>query len=319
MKRFVKTAAAFCLVLAAVLILADYPLSRSMREVHTFGMDTWRDIFEGKAGADILIQGDSRAFNACYQPVFDSLTGLPAYNLTTIGNPFLMQEFRYGMYRGHNRKPRVILQFTDEFFLGTAISDYDRVQYLPWMWDKSFTGGLLSVSRRLFLQNAFPVLRYHGYRPWSLAREPRMTRNGFYLPDYELFRDSVFHHPAEPERAFYYSGYMHDRLTRFLRNASEEGIRVILICPPLHESLAFKDGGKEEMVRDFLGHRARFHLLPRQGTSQYEGGPDLLRHARPLPERTPFIRQLTCFSTRTPSRFSFRWFSASTGSSSGKT
>lgn len=251
MKRFVKTAAAFCLVLAAVLILADYPLSRSMREVHTFGMDTWRDIFEGKAGADILIQGDSRAFNACDQAVFDSLTGLTAYNLTTIGNPFLMQEFRYGMYRGHNRKPRVILQFTDEFFLGTAISDYDRVQYLPWMWDKSFTGGLLSVSRRLFLQNAFPVLRYHGYRPWSLAREPRMTRNGFYLPDYELFRDSVFHHPAEPERAFYYSGYMHDRLTRFLRDASEEGIRVVLVSPPLHESLAFEEGGKEEMVRFF--------------------------------------------------------------------
>lgn len=267
MKRFLMKAAAFCLVLAVVLVLADYPLSRFMRRVHTFGMDTWRDIFEGNAGADILIQGDSRAFNACDWAVFDSLTGRPAYNLTTIGNPFLLQDFRYGFYRKYNRKPRVILQFTDEFFLGTVISDYDRVQYLPWMWDKTFAKGLLSISRRFFLNCAVPFFRYHGYRPWTLIQESRTSRNGFYLPDYDLFQDSTFHHLDEPERKFYLSTYSHDRLTNFLRNASEEGVRVVLVSPPFHESLSFENGEKERMVQYFQSVADEFGLPYIDGTS----------------------------------------------------
>ena len=245
------TAAAFFLVLAAVLIFADYPLSRAMRKVHPFGMDTWRDVMEGTADADILIQGDSRAFNACSQAVIDSLLGRPAYNLTTIANPFPVQEFRYGMYRRYNRKPKLILQFIDEMFLRPGISEYDVIQFLPWMWNRSFSQGILSVSQRFFFENAFPVLRYHGYRPWNLAREPRRTRNGFYLPETEMFQDTVFHHVENETKKLYYIEYPLERLKQFLRTSTEEGVRVVLVSPPLHESFPFEDGEKEKTMQFF--------------------------------------------------------------------
>ena len=250
MKRFVKTAAAFCLVLAAVLILADYPLSRSMRKVHTFGMDTWRDIFEGKAGADILIQGDSRAFNACDQAVFDSLTGHSAYNLTIIGNPFHVQLFRYNRYREHNPAPKVILQFVDDFFLGLTVSEYDRLQFLPWMWDRSFFQGAVHFhSKLLLLQMTIPYYRYHGIRPWELVRQTRQTLNGFYIPQIEVFQDTVFHHEARREWGFHYQEGTDSIFRDFIKTALDEGIQVILVCPPFHDSFEFVDGDAERMVQ----------------------------------------------------------------------
>ncbi len=250
MKRFVKTAAAFCLVLAAVLILADYPLSRSMRKVHTFGMDTWRDIFEGKAGADILIQGDSRAFNACDQAVFDSLTGLTAYNLATIGNPFHVQLFRYNLYREHSPAPKVILQFVDDFILGLTVGEYDRLQFLPWMWDISFFRGAFHFhSKLLRLQITFPFFRYHGTRPWELIRNPRQTLNGFYLSESEEARDTVFHREARRKWRFHYLEETDIIFRDFIKAALDEGIQVILVCPPFHDSFEFVDGDAERMVQ----------------------------------------------------------------------
>ena len=248
MKRFIIKTAAFFLVLGAVLFLADYPLSRAVRKIHTFGLDTWRDVMESAAGADILIQGNSRAFNACDQAVIDSVLGLPAYNLTTVGNLSLVQLFRYGMYRKYNRKPRLVLQFVDEITLGTDIAEYDRIQFLPWMWNKSFSQGILGFDRRFFAKNAIPVLRYHGYRPWSLAMQQRMTRNGFYLPEYELFQDTTFHHAEDLCPIFLYSDFAAGRMKDFLRNASEEGVRVVLVRPPLHESVHLDEGEEEKMM-----------------------------------------------------------------------
>ena len=73
MKRFLLKLAAFGLIMAAVAILADVLLSRNMRSVNTYGMETWKDIMEGQAGADILILGDSRALNSCDREVLDSI------------------------------------------------------------------------------------------------------------------------------------------------------------------------------------------------------------------------------------------------------
>lgn len=55
MKRFLLKLAAFGLIIAAVAILADVLLSRNMRSVNTYGMETRTDIIEGTTGSGNLI------------------------------------------------------------------------------------------------------------------------------------------------------------------------------------------------------------------------------------------------------------------------
>ena len=214
MKRFLLKLAAFGLIMAAVAILADVLLSRNMRSVNTYGMETWKDIMEGQAGADILILGDSRALNSCDREVLDSIVRHSAYNLAIVGNPFVVQEFRYRMFREHNPKPRVILQFVDDFFLSPNFSLDDPLQFLPWMWNGSF-----------------------------VERQQRQSTDGFYS-----FEDERFHFSALAPRTFRYQEDTDANFRDFLREVREEGIRVVLVLPPIYESVGFRDGDEEKML-----------------------------------------------------------------------
>ena len=243
MKRFLLKLTLFGLILAAVLLLADFLLSRNMRSINTYGMETWKDIMEGTAGAELLVQGDSRALNSCDGEVLDSIIRHSAYNLAIVGNPFVVQEFRYRMYREHNPKPRVIVQFVDDFFLSPNMSLDDPVQFLPWMWNKSFRREMSAFGIPVFFREGFPLFRYQGSRPWSVERHQRQSRNGF-----NTFDDEGFHHFAGNKWRFRYTEETDGRFRDFLRNAAEEGVQVILVCPPYHESIEFEDGDEERML-----------------------------------------------------------------------
>jgi len=252
MKSFLKRGLVFCLVLAVAAFPLDYVFSLCARRIHTFGMDTWRDVMGGKAAAEVIIQGNSRAFNACDYRVLDSLlTKRTAYNLVTIGNPFPVQHFRYRMYRRHNPKPRLILQFVDAITLTRYLSEYDLVQYKPWMWDKDFYRGMIPFARFRMLPFSIPVLRYHGVLPDVGVLSRRFSENGFYLPDYEVFRDTVFHPVPDVPTHFNCQEEQERAFLEFIREARREDIQVVLICPPFHESFRFKAGGKERMTAYF--------------------------------------------------------------------
>ena len=247
MNRFLKTTAVFFLVLATVLVVADFLLSRSMQNAHTVGMEIWKDIMEGKANADIVILGNSRAFDACDREILDSLTGHRAYNLASVGNPFLIQRFRYKMYREYNRKPQLIVQFVDDFSLGSTSSPFDPLQYYPWMWCKPFLREMLTIpiGKLALLHAIIPFQRYRGSRPWALLfRRQRFIQDGF--KEVALFPQPDFH-PDTKLHDFYYSKTTDDVFRDFLRRTTEEGIQVVLVLVPFHDSFHFKDGEKEKM------------------------------------------------------------------------
>lgn len=245
MKKFLRTLAVFLLVLVPVLFAADYALSRYMRRTKTIPMETWRDIMEGKAGADLLIMGNSRPLNACDKEVLDSLLGIPAYNLAIIGNHFATQRFRYGMYRRYNTKPRVILQFVDCYTLNPQISQFEATQYYPWMWNIHFLKGILGFSKLFVLNSSLPFFRYHASRPWSFRMRCKYSDRGFYS-----FRDYKYRH-SEEEVQFSDSETAALMLKDFIRESKEEGIKVVLILPPFRDDFGFAEGCREEMEARF--------------------------------------------------------------------
>lgn len=251
MKRFLRTTAVFFFILAAVLVVADFLLSRSMQNAHTVGMEIWNDIMGGNASADIVILGNSRAFDACDREILDSLTGHRAYNLASIGNPFLVQRFRYKMYREYNRKPQMIIQFVDEFSLGTTVSPFDPFQYYPWMWRKPFLREMLTmpVDKPVLLHAIIPFQRYRGSRPWSLLfKRQRFIQDGFkenaLFPQHDFHLDNKLHDFVYLKKT---DGIFRD----FLRRTTEEGIQVVFVLVPYHDSFCFKEGEKEKMRQYF--------------------------------------------------------------------
>jgi len=234
-----------------VLVVADFLLSRRMQNVQTVGMEIWKDIMEGNANADIVILGNSRAFDACNREILDSLTGHRAYNLASIGNPFIIQRFRYKMYREYNRKPQMIIQFVDEFSLGTTISLYEPFQYYPWMWRKPFLREMLTMpaDRPWLLHAIIPFQRYRGSRPWNLFfQRHEFIQDGF--KENELSRNRGFQRVTK-QHDFVYLKKTDDLLRDFLRRSSKEGIQVVFVLVPYHDSFRFKDGEKEKMRQYF--------------------------------------------------------------------
>lgn len=247
MKRFLKTTSVFFFILAAVLVVADFLLSLPMQNAHTVGMEIWKDILEGDANADIVILGNSRAFDACDREILDGLAGHRAYNLASIGNPFVVQRFRYKMYQEYNRKPQLIIQFVDEFSLGTMVSLYDPLQYYPWMWRMPFLREMLTIpfDKLSLLHAIIPFQRYRGSRPWTLLfPRQRFSQHGF--KEIAQFPQPDFQRGTR-RYDFVYLKETDDLFRDFLRHAKEEGIQVVFVLVPYHESFDFIDGEKEKM------------------------------------------------------------------------
>lgn len=246
MKRFLKTLTVFSIILFAAFIPADFALSRYMRGISTYSMESWKEIMEGHASAEIVFQGNSRAFNACDKEVLDSIVGRSSFNAALIGEQFMLQDFRYRMYRKNNSKPKLIVQFVDLYFLAPVTSISDPVSFLPWMWDKDFFLGLRFVGGLLFLRESAPLVRYHGSRPWMYYKYPRMTQDGYYM-----VRDNDFHFDRESIGSFVYWEETDLAFRDFLGRLSDDGIKTVLVMAPLHENFKFREGEIERMEQYF--------------------------------------------------------------------
>ena len=246
MIRFVRTLAVFSIVLFAALIPADFALSRVMRGIKTCSMESWKDIMEGNASAEIVFQGNSRPFNACDKEVLDSIIGRTSFNAAIIGQQFSMQDFRYKIYRKYNSKPKLVVQFVDHYFLAHVSILADPVSFLPWMWDKAFFLGFRFVGPLLFLRESAPLVRYHGCRPWVSYKYAALTQDGF-----NMARDDGFLFVREDAGIFKFRKDTDSEFRDFLGRLSDDGIKVVLVIPPLREDFKFKEGETDKMEQYF--------------------------------------------------------------------
>ena len=140
MSRFIRSLLIFFLALTPVLFLADFMYSKAISTLNGSNMEIWRDIIEGQASADIIVSGDSRV-NADFSPeVIDSLTGHSVYDIGVIGQHHGIQRIRYDLYRKYNDMPVMLIQTVDNWLLMKKVTETDRIQFLPWMWNKDYYG-----------------------------------------------------------------------------------------------------------------------------------------------------------------------------------
>ena len=234
MRRFLGNIALFLSCLLIVSIVADFFYSRALRNSTGANNVIWKDVMEGDASADLLICGDSRANTDCYPPVIDSITGIKSYSIGVIGHHFNIQRLRYDMYRRYNSKPTVIAQFVDNKSFKMA-GKYDRIQFLPWMWNGAFLNEAFKLEPLFFVPKAIPWFRYRGTHLSDLRWEPFRPIRGFYTyePDY-------YHGFAEEELTFIPNSRNEGRFREYLSELSREGLKVVLVLAPICGSRSFK-------------------------------------------------------------------------------
>lgn len=256
MKKFLCSILGFSILLLFVFVVADYFYSKLLSKKNSANLEIWREVIEGKASADIIVSGDSRVNSDFFPDVIDSITGHSVYDLGEVGHHYNIQRIRLKVFREFNEKPLLLVQTVDNWLFMKEMPVFDREQFLPWMWNRVFRRVAFQSEPLFFLSHSFPLLRYIGHKEKHYSS--RETEKGFLIRN----RMAPFQSIMNP----FPIGFSCDKKNsgRFqddLRELVDEGIKVIFVIPPMHESLVFAHGEKQKMV-DYFKSVAEERKIP---------------------------------------------------------
>ena len=136
----------------------------------------------------------------------------------------------------------MVLQCIDPFLLIPGFSFHKKEHFYPWMYDGSFLRDFYHISNlKYFLYSSVPLFRYCETRPWTENLRKRQYEKGF-LPS-----SAILHNP--PVNDFHYA-YVADstRFRMLLSAIKDDGISVVMYCPPVHESFLYEQDSRERMM-----------------------------------------------------------------------
>lgn len=250
MRRFLHTLLAFCLVLVPVYVASDRLLSIWMKGANLPNMEIMNDVMDGAVDADIAVFGSSWPMTGFDPAVCDSITGLSSYDVTTAGGHFKTHRLMEEMYLRHNRKPRVVLQFIDCWWLIDYDPASDYCHFLPYMWNKEFRSYSLSEAGLKFnLKTMVPVLRYRSASPWLVARKHRASYKGHFTYKSPLFDPSARQDSVYISR----SPGLDAAFKKQMADLKADGIQVILVYPPVFRSFVMAKRGEMAMEAYYQG------------------------------------------------------------------
>ncbi|MES2701282.1 MAG: hypothetical protein V4649_01530 [Bacteroidota bacterium] len=251
MKKFILRLILFCLLPLPLLLWLSNAVDKGLRQSRHFYYSEWNDVFNGKANADMLVMGSSRAWVQISPRILDSALHLNSYNLGMDGSQFNMQYERFKIYLQHNKKPKYILQ---EVGYTSTLVWFNELptpqQFLPYLHDSNIWYiTQKSASPFTMLDRYFPLYKYNNELP--LIREGLRCYfgkgvAGAKYKGYEgkvLPWDSSFHNfkqanpegkvwPIDPQAVKFFREY--------LDFCKANGIKVIMIYPPAFiESLEY--------------------------------------------------------------------------------
>lgn len=174
MKRFIIKTISFLFVLFSFLLLVDYPFSEYQQKSGDVFTEAWYDVMHGDVLSDIVVMGSSRAMVMVSPAILDSILNQDTYNLGIEGGPIDRQVMKYNMYRRYNKKPKLIVQNIDAWLLQSN-KGYEREQFFPYFWDRSFRGELFRIEKFSIAEKFFPCYRYFGYTPSHLFKSQQCS------------------------------------------------------------------------------------------------------------------------------------------------
>jgi glycosyltransferase involved in cell wall biosynthesis len=236
--------AAFFAVLAAAGVLLDAAIGAGLRRVETSEFGVWNKIIGGRANADILITGSSRALTHFDARIIQARTGRTAFNIGLNGSQTDMQVARLKTYLRHNRKPALLIHNLDAFsFQVTHGEAYDPGQYVPYLAEPELYETLRGINPQVWKSRWLPLYGYavddlrmswliglarllpgRGAEDHFLGYKPRHSP---WTGEFERFRAQ---NPNGRSVAVEREGLR--QMENLLRLCRQEGIAVVLVYSP---------------------------------------------------------------------------------------
>lgn len=246
MKRFLIHLGIWLSVAWILSFAVDAMITTGLRKTGLRKYVVWNDIYKGNINADLLVIGSSRAWCGYNTFILDSLLDCNSYNLGLDGHPLDAQLIRYKTYRRFNIRPSIILVNTE--FLSTlsssAESQYEREQFFPYIDDSELIDAFAKAKHISWFERHIPLLRYFGYR--------KDTENGIasFFGREESF-DVGMHKGYRGNNRIWNRASLNEKTIRpveidegivaqlddFVRESSEEGIRVVFVKSPVYQPL----------------------------------------------------------------------------------
>ena len=154
--------ALFALLTAALALGLHLLLARSLRRIATGEIGAFNQAMQGRANADIVISGSSRAFRHYDPRILYRETGLTTFNL---GRNASQIDVQFGVlkdYLRHNRKPRLVIQNLDlQSFILTRPGDiFDPSLYVPYLDHEELYDCLRQIDPGLWKWRYLPLYAF---------------------------------------------------------------------------------------------------------------------------------------------------------------
>ncbi len=258
MKKFlIRISLFFCLLCFTGIILDLFISERLKKCTHERKYRCWNEIICRQPDCNVVIMGSSRAWVQYSPKILESACGKTFYNLGLDGSCIDRQIPRYSIYRQFNKKPAAIIQNLDLFMLNKT-NGYEREQFFPYLRSKIFQEYVKNEDFS-FCEKWIPCYRYFGYGSdvWYgiSGKENEGNESKFYNGysgierewsenDFQKFRKMEKNHvKIDPE--------MRDRFENYIRQASEENIKIIFVYAPFYIDAVIKTENLDEIRNTF--------------------------------------------------------------------
>jgi hypothetical protein len=131
MKKLFINILIFAFILLSGAFVVDYILDHGLRKARMQEFPIWDDIFESKINSDVIIQGNSRAWQLYDPDILDSVLNVNSCNLGMDYYLFSMQYVRFKLLEKYNKLPKLIIQNVDFATLYRRDNIIYKIQFLP--------------------------------------------------------------------------------------------------------------------------------------------------------------------------------------------
>ncbi len=124
----------------------------------------WNDIYGSRINADVLVSGDSKAWQQVSPLILDTTLHVNSYNIGIDGWYLPMQYARLKIYLKHNKKPDYLIQNVDLYSFYDRDDLFNSEQFLPYLDDtiiKNVTARY--IGKFTFPEYYFPLFKYNNH------------------------------------------------------------------------------------------------------------------------------------------------------------
>lgn len=176
-----------------LLYLIDFGVRQGLRRHRTSAFGVSNRVMDGKANAEILVSGSSRALTHYDSRIIQQVTGRSTFNIGRNGSQTDMQVAYLKAYLRNNTPPKLVVHNLDLYSFLTSHEIYDAAQYLPYLNEESIFQGIRRVYPDAWKWRRIPLYGYLvedmrftwiygllGLTGW----QPKEDQHGGFLPRY---------------------------------------------------------------------------------------------------------------------------------------